>query len=169
MTARAVRPTMRPAATAVQSLLAPDSARNPVVALRMQCACAAAFWSEARGVNDRSTDFLRGYAGPIALALTAALDAFMFRWTTQRSPADSSSLRRSRRAGHDRIGLMHDIAQRTIAVLGNDANASRLTRALPQRIATRVWSQKQLTLNSSWTLRRICCRSAMPALCGQEC
>jgi hypothetical protein len=23
--------------------------------------------------------------------------------------------------------------------------------------------------NSSWTLRRICCRSAMPALCGQEC
>ena len=44
----------------------------------------------ARGVNDRSTDFLRGYAGPIALALTAALDAFMFRWTTQRSPADSS-------------------------------------------------------------------------------
>ena len=101
----------------------------------------------ARGVNDRSTDFLRGYAGPIALALTAALEAFMFRWTTQRSPADSSSLRRSRRAGHDRIGLMHDIAQRTIAVLGNDANASRLTRALPQRIATRVWSQKQLTLN----------------------
>jgi hypothetical protein len=42
MTARAVRPTMRPVATAEQSLLAPDSARNPFVALRMQCACATA-------------------------------------------------------------------------------------------------------------------------------
>jgi hypothetical protein len=42
------------------------------------------------GLNDRSTDFLRGYAGPIAVALTAGLEAFMFRWTTQRSPADSS-------------------------------------------------------------------------------